>query len=66
MQIFKGQIVTCNQEGSVFQYLVEDEGRIAFVGDELPGSFGPAPEITDLGDQALLPAFGDGHIHFSN
>jgi predicted amidohydrolase YtcJ len=66
MQIFKGQIVTCNQEGAVFQYLVEDEGRIAFVGDELPGSFGPAPEITDLGDKALLPAFGDGHLHFSN
>jgi len=66
MQIFKGQIVTCNQEGAVFQYLVEDEGRIAFVGDELPGSFGPAPELTDLGDKALLPAFGDGHIHFSN
>ncbi len=66
MQIYKGQIVTCDQIGSVFQYLVEDEGRIDFVGDELPGSFGPLPEIIDLGDRALLPAFGDGHIHFSN
>jgi len=66
MQIYMGHIVTCDQEGSVFKYLVEDEGRIAFVGDKLPGFFGPAPEITDLKDKALLPAFGDGHIHFSS
>jgi predicted amidohydrolase YtcJ len=66
VQIFKGNIITCDQVGSVFNYLVEDEGRIAFVGDELPPSFTTSPEVIDLGEMALLPAFGDGHIHFSN
>lgn len=66
MQIYKGTIVTCDQYGTVTSYLAEEEGRIIFVGDELPFSFGRSPAITDLGDKALLPAFGDGHIHFSS
>ncbi len=66
MRIYNGNIVTCDREDSVYQYLVEDEGIIIFVGDELPASFGPAPDVTELGNKALLPALGDGHIHFSN
>ncbi|MCF8054124.1 MAG: amidohydrolase [Deltaproteobacteria bacterium] len=66
MQIFKGAIVTCDQGGAVYQYLVEDGGRIIFVGDELPEPWSSQGNIVDLGEKALLPAFGDGHIHFSS
>lgn len=66
MQIFHGDIVTCDQDGSVFKYLVEEEGKIIFVGHELPAVYADCSEIVELGPNALLPAFGDGHIHFSN
>lgn len=66
MQIFHGDIVTCDQKGSVFQYLVEEGGKIVFVGDALPAPYKEYPHRIDLGSKALLPAFGDGHIHFSN
>ena len=66
MQIFKGKVVTCDQANTVSNYLVEDEGIIAFVGDELPPVYGKSPAVIDLGEMAIIPAFGDGHIHFSN
>ena len=66
MQIFHGDIVTCDQNGSVFKFLVEDGGQIIFVGDELPARYNDFPDVVELGSKALLPAFGDGHIHFSN
>ncbi len=66
MQIFHGDIVTCDQNGSVFKCLVEEEGKIIFVGDELPAVYADCSEIVELGPNALLPAFGDGHIHFSS
>ena len=66
MQIFQGHIVTCDERGSVFRYLVEEGGRIAFVGNELLPPYTNCPLVAALGSRALLPAFGDGHIHFSN
>ncbi|MEW5785359.1 MAG: amidohydrolase [Bacillota bacterium] len=66
MQIFHGAIVTCDQNASVYQYLVEDRGMIVFVGNELPASYANYPQLIELEQKALLPAFGDGHIHFSN
>ena len=66
MQVFHGDIVTCDEKGSVFPYLVEDGGRIAFVGNELLPPYRNCPLVAELGSRALLPAFGDGHIHFSN
>jgi predicted amidohydrolase YtcJ len=66
MQVFQGDIVTCDHEGSVFQFLVEEDGRILFVGNDLPAAYRACPHLVDLGSKALLPAFGDGHIHFSN
>ncbi len=65
MHIYEGAIVACDSAGSVNRYLVEDKGRILFTGDELPQSYEGAP-VTDLGARALLPAFGDGHLHFSS
>jgi len=65
MQIYQGTIITCNRTGTVHRYLVEDKGRIQFTGNELPGYYEGAA-ITNLYNRALMPAFGDGHLHFSN
>jgi predicted amidohydrolase YtcJ len=65
MKIYHGPILTCDSASTVHRYLVEDKGRIVFTGDELPQRYEGAP-TTDLGDRALLPAFGDGHLHFSS
>ncbi|MHA1520771.1 MAG: amidohydrolase [Promethearchaeota archaeon] len=66
MQIFHGKIITCDADDHVFQYLVEDKGKILYVGDELATKYATNENLIELGNQALLPAFGDGHIHFSN
>ncbi len=66
MQIFHGNIITCDWKCSVFNYLVEDEGKIVFVGDKLPEAYSIVPGHVELGSKAMLPAFGDGHIHFSS
>ncbi len=63
MTVYEGTIVTCDAEGSVARYLVEEKGRIAFVGNRLPGAYAAA-ERTPLGTGALCPAFSDTHIHF--
>ncbi len=63
MTVYEGTIVTCDAEGSVARYLVEDRGRIAFVGERLPEAYASAERIT-LGEGALCPAFSDTHIHF--
>jgi len=63
VKVYQGSIVTCDAEGGLARFLVEDGGRIVFVGDELPQAYAAAPKV-ELGDKALLPAFGDTHIHF--
>jgi predicted amidohydrolase YtcJ len=61
--VYEGHIVTCDSAGSRRRFLVENGGKIVFVGDELPQAFLSAPRVA-LGDRALLPSFGDTHIHF--
>jgi predicted amidohydrolase YtcJ len=63
MKVYEGSVVTCDASGSVARFLVEDKGRIAFVGNTLPQEYAAAPK-EQLGERALLPAFGDTHIHF--
>lgn len=63
MKVYEGSIVTCDAAGSVARYLVEDQGRIVHVGDSIPAAYASAPRLA-LGTKALLPAFGDTHIHF--
>nr|MCR4709463.1 metal-dependent hydrolase with the TIM-barrel fold protein [Clostridiales bacterium] len=63
MKVYKGNILTVNSTDDVAGYLVEDKGRIVFVGDELPEKFSSA-EVTDLGKKALIPSFCDTHQHF--
>lgn len=45
--------------------VVDDDGRIAWVGDAaaLPGSFAGATRV-DHGDRLLMPGFVDAHVHF--
>jgi predicted amidohydrolase YtcJ len=66
MKIFHGAIVTCDRDAHVFEYLVENNGRILYVGNELPAEFARAGDKIELGERTLLPSFGDGHLHFSN
>ncbi|MHA1200199.1 MAG: amidohydrolase family protein [Candidatus Heimdallarchaeaceae archaeon] len=65
MRIYQGSIITCDKNDNVFEYLVEDKGKIVFVGDELPKKFMNHTIIT-LDNKSLLPSFCDSHIHFSN
>ncbi|MBP5750579.1 MAG: amidohydrolase family protein, partial [Firmicutes bacterium] len=65
MKVYKGNILTVNEKDEEFQFLVEDGGRIVFVGDTLPGEFLKAP-MEELGDKALIPAFCDTHQHFAS
>ena len=57
MSVYRGAILTCDAQDHVYKYLVEDNGRIAYVGDELPARYASWP-MTDLGQKALIPAFG--------
>ncbi|HOX32002.1 MAG TPA: amidohydrolase family protein [Spirochaetales bacterium] len=63
MMVYEGSIVSCDASRGVYRFLVEDKGRIAFVGNRLPDEYAGAPR-TALGARALLPAFADTHIHF--
>ena len=65
MQCFKGNILTVNADNDVADVLVEDGGKIVYVGDTLPAQYADAPVI-QLGDRALIPAFADTHQHFAS
>ncbi|WP_457558455.1 amidohydrolase [Candidatus Harpocratesius sp.] len=66
MKIYHGNIITCDAKNHVYSYLITDSGRIRYVGDEIPDTYKNQGEQIELGNRALLPAFGDGHIHYSN
>ena len=65
MKIYKGNILTVNKSDDVNRYLVEDKGRIVFVGDDLPEKYASG-EMIDLGEKALIPSFCDTHQHFAS
>ncbi len=65
MRIYHGHILSCDDQNRIYQYLVEDEGLIQFVGDSLPPEYSDVP-VTELGDKALLPSFADTHLHFAS
>ena len=65
MKVYKGTVLTVNRADDVAGYLVEDKGRIVFVGNILPEQYKSAVTI-DLGKQALIPAFCDTHQHFAS
>ena len=65
MNVYEGNILTCDAQDHVYRYLVEEGGRIVHVGDELPAKYASGTRIT-LGSRALIPSFGDSHIHFAS
>lgn len=65
MKIYEGNILTCDAENHIYRYLVEENGRIAYVGDELPDIY-KGKEAMVLDNKALLPSFVDTHMHFAS
>lgn len=65
MKIYHGKILTVNANDDVFNYLAEENGKILFVGDELPEKYRNA-EIVELGEKALIPSFADTHQHLAS
>lgn len=65
MKVYEGTILTVNTHDDVFRYLVEDKGRIVYVGDSLPQEYADEPRVT-LGNSTLAPSFVDTHEHFAS
>ena len=55
MKVYEGAILTCDANDQVARYLVEDGGRILYVGDELPERY-ISVRHERLGKKALIPA----------
>ena len=65
MKVYRGNILTVDDKNNIYQYLVEDKGRIVYVGNELPEKYKEA-EVIELGKKALVPSFIDTHQHFAS
>ncbi len=65
MKVYKGNILTVNKNDEVAKYLVENNGIIEYVGNDLDEKYAKA-EIEDLGGKALIPSFCDTHQHFAS
>ena len=65
MKCYKGTILSVNTNDDVFKYLVEDQGKIVYVGNVLPAQYDGA-EVVELGERALIPSFVDTHQHFAS
>ena len=57
MKVYIGDIVSVNSSEEVFRYLVEDAGRICYVGDVLPEKYASAERVHLDGRALLLCAF---------
>ena len=65
MKCYEGTIISVDANDGVYEYLVEDNGKILFVGNTLPSEYKDA-EMIDLGSKAIVPAFVDTHQHFAS
>ena len=65
MRLYEGNILTCDKENRIAHYLLEDQGKILYCGDELPAGC-VAAERVSTGEGALIPPFVDSHIHFAS
>ena len=57
MKVYIGDIVPVNSSEEVFRYLVEDAGRICYVGDVLPEKYASAERGEREGGGLRLCAF---------
>jgi len=64
MTCYKGTILSVNEKNEVFGCLIEDKGKISYLGHEVPADY--RGEIVDLGEGCLVPAFVDTHQHFAS
>ena len=39
MTVYFGTVITLDKDNNIFKYLVEDKGRILYVGNTLPDAF---------------------------
>lgn len=65
MRCYEGAILSVNKNNDVFRFLVEDKGKILYVGNTLPEAYSYAEKI-ELGTRALIPSFADTHQHFAS
>ncbi len=65
MKCYEGNILTVNKNNDVFRYLVEDQGKIIYLGNELPERY-KAVSAVNLKGKALIPSFVDTHQHFAS
>lgn len=65
MKRYHGTIITCDSRNTVASHLVENKGRILFVGNDLPDEYADIP-VVELGSSAMLPSFADTHMHYSS
>jgi len=65
MKIYHGTILSCDNQNNSYQYLVEEKGRISYLGESLPDQYKGVP-IMELEKQVLIPSFVDTHLHFAS
>ena len=65
MICYKGKVLTVDSNDTVAGYLVEDKGRIVYVGNELPEQYKNVQTV-ELGKKVLVPAFVDTHQHMAS
>ena len=65
MNVYEGYIITCDSKNTVTKYLVEDNGRIVYIGNDLPSRYQEVNRIL-LGKKALIPSFVDTHMHLAS
>ena len=65
MKVFSGKIISVDKNNNVYKYLVEDNGKIVYVGNELPDIY-KQEKLIELGNKVLIPSFVDTHSHFTS
>lgn len=65
MKHFHGTILTVDADDHVYQHLVEKDGKIIYVGNDLPEEFKHI-ETIELGPKAICPSFVDTHQHLAS
>jgi predicted amidohydrolase YtcJ len=64
MQVFENaSFISCEDANRIYSILVEQNGKIVYLGDSLPEKYGHATRH-NLGGMCVVPAFADTHIHF--
>ena len=51
MNIFHGKVISLDDNDRIYQYLVEDQGRIVYLGDDLPLEYTNGKKQVELGNE---------------